>query len=142
MKKNLALIINDEIEYPDNYDSTLLSDIDSIPNHFCENLYIGDLLDYLNPKDLEQTLDKIISKAQKNSEIHIKAPDILQLCWYSARLNMPLHKFRYITYATGRFGCYSMDEILLLLSEKKNISIVSATYCNGYEYAITIKTNE
>jgi len=142
MKQNIAILINSDIDRPNNYDKCNFSDIDSLDNQSCENIYIGDLLDYIVPNDLESTISKIISKAQIGGQLHIKAPDILQLSWYVSRLNLSLTKFRYVVYDTGRASCYSMDEILTVLAQEKNLRIVSATYTNGYEYAITARINE
>jgi hypothetical protein len=137
MKKNIAILIDEEIEYPKDYQCYIVSDISTLKTGY-ENIYIGDLIDYLPPDQIHSKLIEIIDKLVQNGKLHIKGPDILQLCWYCSKLNLDLSKFRYIIYQTGRRSCYSMDEMILVLSDLPGIKIESSSYTNAYEYSITV----
>lgn len=137
MKKNIAILIDEEIEYPKDYQCYIVSDISTLKTGY-ENIYIGDLIDYLPPDQINSKLIEIIDKLVQNGKLHIKGPDILQLCWYCSKLNLDLSKFRYIIYQTGRRSCYSMDEMILILSDLPGIKIESSAYTNAYEYSITV----
>jgi len=137
MKKNIAILIDEEIEYPKDYQCYIVSDISTLKTDY-ENIYIGDLIDYLPPDQINSKLIEIIDKLVQNGKLHIKGPDILQLCWYCSKLNLDLSKFRYIIYQTGRRSCYSMDEMILVLSDLPGIKIESSSYTNAYEYSITV----
>jgi len=141
MNKNIAILIDEEIEYPKDYQCYLIDDITEIKTEY-ENIYIGDLIDYIPINQVKETLQEIIDKLVKNGRLSIKGPDILQLCWYCSKLNLDVNKFRYIVYQTGRKSCYSMDEIILILSNIPGISIESASYVNLYEYSIVVNKNE
>jgi uncharacterized membrane protein len=141
MKKNIAILIDEEIEYPKDYQCYTLNDLSSIQQEY-ENIYIADLIDYLSADKIKSTLEDIVSKLTSNGKLHIKAPDILQLCWYCSKLHLDLSKFRYIIYQTGRKSCYSMDEILLILNSIAGTKIELASYINAYEYSITIIKHE
>jgi len=141
MKKNISILIDEEIESPNGYVSYNLKELESLGTEY-ENIYIGDLIDYLKTDDIQPTLQKIIDKIKLDGKLIIKGPDILQMCWYCSRYNLDLPKFRYIVYNTGRKSCYSTEEIMIILGSIKNIEIISASYSNIYEYSIIIKKNE
>lgn len=141
MKKNIAILKDHEIDHPKDYHVYLLEELDSIETGH-ENIYIGDLIDYLKIETISEILEKIIEKLDIDGKLIVKAPDILQLCFYCSKFNLDLLKFRYIIYQTGRISCYSSDEILMILSAFKNIKIESVSYANLYEYSITVRKNE
>lgn len=136
MKKNIAILIDEEIEHPKDYQYYSIQDLESL-NTDNENIYIGDLIDYLSPNNIIEVLQEITNKLAKNGKIHIKAPDIFQLCWYCSKFNLDLTKFRYIIYENGRKSCYTMDEIVLILTNIPDIKLESISYVNAYEYSIT-----
>ena len=143
MTKNIAILTSEEIEYPKDYRFYSIQEIEKIENNKYDNIYIGDLIDYLSSNMVTNILQNILNKLKDNGKIHIKAPDILQLCWYCSKLQLDLTKFRYVVYQTGRKSCYSIDEIILVLKNISGIEIESASYTNGYEYSITAnKINE
>lgn len=137
MSKNIAILIDKDIEYPEDYNYYLLEDIDNLSSDH-ENIYIGDLLDYVAESRVVETLNNIVDKLEKHGRLHIKGPDILQLCWYVSRLNMDLLKFKNILYENGRISCNSLDEVVVILGQIPGIKIESASYVNAYEYSITI----
>lgn len=140
---NIAIILNEECKYPSDYRDYLISDIDDIPKNSCDNLYIGDLFDYIDTNNIIDLLKQLIEKIKvEDGLLHIKAPDLLQSCWYTARMNLDINKLRYILYQTNRKNCYSLEEIVSLINSVENTEIVSAFYVNGYEYSITINKYE
>ncbi len=141
-KNNIAILHNEEIQAPDKYKVHTLETYSVLADESCDNIYIGDLMDYISPTTLKEITETIISKLRKGGEIHIKAPDLLQLCWYSSRLNLHLSKTRYVLYGSNKIACYCMDEIILALKNLGTTSVVSATYANGYEYSITARKND
>lgn len=142
MAKDIALIINEDTQYPDSYSEHELSDIEQIDNNSCDNIFIGDLLDYIPPKDFEDTLNSIVDKTKTDGLIHIQAPDIFQVCWFGARMNLSMDKLRYILYENQRGFCHTFDEMISLVNKIKNTKIDMASYTNGYEYSISIKKHE
>lgn len=142
-QKNIALIINEESKFPSDYTECLVSDMDSIPVGSCDNLYIGDILDYLAKEDIHVFLTNAMQKIRKeNGSVHIKAPDILQTCWYASRMNIDIKDLRYILYDTKRTNCYTLDEIVEIVNSIPNTTINSASYANGYEYSLSLNTHE
>lgn len=142
MTKDIALLIHEESEYPSNYTEHDLSEIETLADNSCDNIFIGDILDYIPPKDFNNTLDNIVSKTKTNGLIHIQAPDIFQLCWLASRMNLNIDKLRYILYDNQRGICHTFDEMIDLLNTTANIKIDTASYTNGYEYSISIKKHE
>lgn len=141
MKKNIAILVDEEIEHPKDYRYYCVSEIDDLNSKY-ENIYIGDLLDYLPQNQIQEIVNKISDKLEDNGQIHIKSPDILQMCWYCAKFNLDLSKFRYIIYQTGRKFCYTLDEIVLLFSKIDKMKVETASYINAYEYSITVTKHE
>jgi predicted SAM-dependent methyltransferase len=141
MKENIAILIDNEIDRPKDYQPFTLSEIDEIKGEYL-NIYIGDLIDYIPYDKIVETLQKICDNLAIGGKLHIKAPDIFQLCWYCAKLNLDLPKFKYIIYENGRRSCYTMDEIVSLLSTIQNLKIEHTSYSNAYEYSITAKKYE
>lgn len=140
---NIALIINDDCRFPSDYKEHLVSDLEEIPEGSCDNIYIGDLLDYLEKDNISLMLTEIISKLKvQDGLVHIKAPDLLQTCWYASRMNIDINNLRYILYETHRKNCHTIDEIISMIQSTENTSVVSASYINGYEYSITINKYE
>lgn len=137
MKKDIAILIREDIEYPKNYRYYDLEDIHDLKSEY-ENIYIGDLIDYLPKDKIKTTIQEIVDKLEQNGKIHIKGPDIFQLCWYCSKLNLDLGKFKYIIYENGRKTCHTLDEIILLFRDIPGIKIDSASYTNAYEYSITM----
>jgi hypothetical protein len=138
MKKNIAILIDEEIEHPKDYKFYSLEEISDLKNDH-ENIYIGDLIDYIPPSEIEGTIQEIVSKLSDTGQLHIKGPDILQLSWFCGRLNIDLKKFRYIIYGTGRKGCYSLDEVMEMTVSGTGLAVASTSYTNGYEYSLTLK---
>jgi len=138
MKKNIAILIDEEIEHPEDYQFCSLEDMADLKNDY-ENIYIGDLIDYITPSEIEGTITEVVSKLSDTGQLHIKGPDILQLAWFCGRLNIDLRKFRYVLYGTGRRGCYSMDEIMEMAASGTGLVVESTSYINGYEYSLTLK---
>ena len=138
MKKNIAILIDEEIEHPKDYKFHSLEEISDLKNDY-ENIYIGDLIDYIPPSNIEKTIKEIVSKLSDVGQLHIKGPDILQLTWFCGRLNIDLKKFRYIVYGTGRKGCYSLDEVMEMAVLGTGLAVESTSYTNGYEYSLTLK---
>ena len=136
---NIALLINEEIEYPNEYKIHLAKDIDEIEDASCDDIYLGDTLDYVPINDSVMFLQKAVKKLKVSACLHIKAPDILQLCWYTVKMNLDLPKLRYILFGNKREHCLSLDECLTIITDVDNVDVESTTYCNIYEYAITIK---
>lgn len=136
---NIAILVNDGIDYPDGYELCLADKLDTLENNSCDNIYLADTLDYLSIDKTIEFLEQVISKLKRLGALHIKAPDLLQLCWYATRMNIDLAKLRYIIFDTKRKNCYSIDECILLLNDIKNLTVESIVYCNGYEYSITAK---
>lgn len=135
--KNIAILIDQEIEYPKDYIFCSLSDLENLKTEY-DNIYIGDLIDYLPKDNIKEVLQEILDKILPNGQLHIKGPDIFQLCWYCAKSNLELSKFRYIIYENGRKSCYTVDEIILLINNIVHIQIDSISYVNGYEYSATV----
>lgn len=138
MSKNIAILIDKEIEYPKDYDFCSIDELEKLKTEYT-NIYIGDLIDYLPTDKTKEILQEILDKIVPNGQLHIKGPDIFQLCWYCSKLNLDLSKFRYIIYENGRKSCYTVDEIIVLISDIPDIQIESASYINGYEYSVAIK---
>lgn len=138
MSKNIAILIDKEIEYPKDYDFCSLNELEKLTTEYT-NIYIGDLIDYLPTDKIKEILQEILDKIVQNGRLHIKGPDIFQLCWYCSKLNLDLSKFRYIIYENGRKSCYTVDEIIVLISDIPDIQIESVSYINGYEYSVAIK---
>jgi hypothetical protein len=138
MSKNIAILIDKEIEYPKDYDFCSLNELEKLTTEYT-NIYIGDLIDYLPTDKIKEILQEILDKIVQNGRLHIKGPDIFQLCLYCSKLNLDLSKFRYIIYENGRKSCYTVDEIIVLISDIPDIQIESVSYINGYEYSVTIK---
>lgn len=141
--KNIALVINEESKIPSDYTECLISDIDTIPAASCDNVYIGDVLDYLPEENIQIFLADVIQKINKeNGMVHIKAPDILQTCWYASRMNIDINNLRYILYDTKRMRCHTLEEIVAIINSIPNTIISSTSYANGYEYSISLNTYE
>lgn len=141
MKKNIAILIDEEVEHPKDYRYYSIDEINDL-NSVYENIYIADLIDYLQIKTIPETLEKISNKLEKNGQLHIKGPDILQMCWHCSKFHLDLSHFRGIIYHPGRVLCYTLDEIISMISQIKNIKVKSAFYVNAYEYSITAIKNE
>lgn len=129
----------DAMEYPDGYKVYLADKLDTLENNSCDNIYLADTLDYFSIDKTLEFLEQVVSKLKRLGDLHIKAPDLLQLCWYSTRMNIDLAKLRHIIFDTKRKSCYGIDECILLLNDIKNLTVESTAYCNGYEYSITAK---
>jgi len=141
--KNIALAFNEESKIPSDYKECLISELDDINDGSCDNLYIGDTLDHINREEIPVFLQKVISKIKvEDGLVHIKSPDLLQTCWYTARMNLDTNKVRYILYETNRKNCYTLEEIVKIINDIENTRIVSAHYVNGYEYSISINKYE
>lgn len=142
-QKNIALIINEDCNFPADYKEHLIEEIDELQDHSCDNIYVGDLLDYLEKETTEDLIKKIFAKNKiQDGRIHIKAPDIMQTCWYASRMNLDITQLRYILYHSRRKNCYTVDEIISIINSIDGVIIESASYVNGYEYSITISTHE
>jgi len=110
---NIALISNDECKIPSDYTGHLISDIEKLAEGSCDNLYVGDMLDYIASENLDIVFTELLKKIKvEDGLMHIKAPDILQTCWYASRMNLETTKLRYILYHTKRKNCYSMEEMI------------------------------
>lgn len=141
--KNIALTFNEESKIPSDYKDCLISELDDINDGSCDNLYIGDILDHIDREEITPFLQKVIGKIKvEDGLVHIKSPDLLQTCWYTARMNLDTNKVRYILYETNRKNCYTLEEIVKIINEIENTRIVSAHYVNGYEYSISISKYE
>lgn len=141
--KNIALIINDDCKFPSDYKEYSIAELDSIPEGSCDNLYIGDLLDYVEQDEQQDWLKKLLTKIKvEDGRLHIKAPDLLQTCWYASKMNLDMNKLRYVLYQTNRKNCYTIDEIASMINLIENARIDSASYINLYEYSITINKYE
>lgn len=141
--KNIALIINDDCKFPSDYKEYNVDELDSIADGSCDNLYIGDLLDYIEQDKQLDLLKKLLTKIKVEIGcLHIKAPDILQTCWYASKMNLDINKLRYILYQTNRKNCYTIDEIASIVNLIENAIIGSASYVNLYEYSITVNKYE
>ena len=138
MKKNIAILIDEEIEHPEDYLFCSLEEMSNLQDDQ-ENIYIGDLIDYIPLSEIESTIKVIASKLSDTGQLHIKGPDILQLAWFCGKLNLDLKKFRYILYGTGRKGCYNLDEVIEMTVTLTGLVVDSASYTNGYEYSLTLK---
>jgi len=140
---NIALISNDECKIPSDYTGHLISDIEKLAEGSCDNLYVGDMLDYIASENLDIVFTELLKKIKvEDGLMHIKAPDILQTCWYASRMNLETTKLRYILYHTKRKNCYSMEEMISTILSIPNSKIVNAHYVNGYEYSITVNKYE
>lgn len=143
MKKNIALILSEDCIFPSDYQEVLMDNIEEIADHSCDNLYIGDILDYYPTSEFKNILDIISKKVRvEDGCVHIKSPDLLQACWYASKMNLDVNKLRYILYETNRKTCYTLDEMVELLNTVEEITILSASYINGYEYQITFNRYE
>lgn len=141
--KNIALIFNEECKIPSDYKECLISELDDINDGSCDNLYIGDTLDHINREEIPAFLQKVVSKIKvEDGLVHIKSPDLLQTCWYTARMNLDTNKVRYILYETNRKNCYTLEEIVKTINNIENTRIVNAHYVNGYEYSISVNKYE
>lgn len=135
---NIAVLVHEKADHPKDYTIIALDKIQDMNEQY-DNIYIGDVIDYIDTANILDLLVHLTTKLTDNGHIHIKAPDLLQLCWYASRMNIDLAKIRYVLYDTGRRHCYTMDEIAFMLNQIQNISIVNACYVNGYEYSLTIQ---
>lgn len=142
MSKDIALVISEDAIHPSTYKEHLFSELDELNNNSCDSIFLGDLFDYINIDDFMSILNSIIDKVKTNGLIHIQAPDIFQLCWYAARMNLDLSKLRYILYENKRKTSYTFDEMISVLENIENIKITTASYSNGYEYSISVQKNE
>ena len=136
--QDISILMSEDLESPEGYKKYEINDLENIKEESCDNIYIGDLFDYFEIRALPELIDTIISKIKQNGRLLIKAPDILQLSWYTCRLNLELSKLRYILYDTNRKACYSLDEILNVFSSINAIDIETAYIINGYEYSILV----
>jgi len=137
--KKIALLLHEEADYPKGYNTNLINELEDLKENTYEDIYIGDLLDYFDTeKSIELLLD-ISSKLKEKGLLHIKAPDLMQMCWYVYKTNLDLPKFRYVLYDTKRTISYSMNELILILTDVKGITVQSASFCNGYEYSVTVR---
>jgi len=141
MKKNIAILIDEEIEHPKDYRYHSLDELENLPDSQYENIYIGDLLDYIPPDQIQELLAKISKKLAKDGKLNIQGPDILQMCWYCSKFNLDISKFRYIIFQTGKKICYTLDEVVSMVSTT-DLKIESASYINAYEYSIMVVQNE
>lgn len=139
---NISILINEDIESPAGYKVYEVEDLENIKEESCDNIYIGDLLDYYNVNNLPNLVDSIIAKIKTDGKLLIKAPDLLQLSWYTCKLNLDLNKLRYILYETNRKACYTLDEIIDALNHIDTVTVDTANLTNGYEYSIVVCKNE
>lgn len=141
--KNIALIFSEECKIPSDYKECLISELDNINDGSCDNVYIGDTLDHISREEIPSFLQKVVSKIKvEDGLVHIKSPDLLQTCWYTARMNLDTNKVRYILYETNRKNCYTLEEIVKIINNIENTRIVNAHYVNGYEYSISVNKYE
>jgi hypothetical protein len=142
-KNNIALILNEEDKYPSDYNEHFVSEIEKIPTGSCDNVYVGDIFDRIEQEHISSMLKNIVEKVKiEDGLVHIKSPDILQLSWYTSRMNLDVHRLRYVLYQTNRKNCYTLEEMIDMILSVPNIGIVNAHYENGYEYSITINRYE
>jgi hypothetical protein len=138
-QKNNKLFISqyETSNIPTGYDLYLFENLDEIPNHSLEQIFISDLLDGYVDRDIYSILNTVISKLKHNGILHIQSLDLEQFCVYMNHRIIGIER-KSILY-NNRINIQSLSSLCDILIKNSNITILSRKYVNGFEYYIEAK---
>jgi predicted SAM-dependent methyltransferase len=110
------------------------SEINTINNNSCEQIYIGDLLDYLNYNEAMVILDILVDKLALSGSICIQSADLFLLCSAVVFNDIDQQVSKLVLF-NNKKTIYNMSEIQTELNNR-NLEIVEKKYINIFEYYI------
>lgn len=125
----------DTPSYPSGFEPVLYKDVDNIPDHSLEEIFLIDLLDNFPDPTLSSVLSSIAIKLKAGGSLHIQSLDFEQFCTYVSLRTIDISA-KNLLYET-RKNVHTMSIIEKLLNDPKlKLKIVSKKYINGIEYYI------
>ena len=113
-----------------------LEKIDNIEACSIESIYIHDLLDYIEEKDLNKTIRILKSKLIDGGKLYIQGTDIksASAALLYGQINTIVYKS--MIYGIGKKSTYTTSDIKELLLEIDGLKILSINYINASQYYI------
>lgn len=125
----------------DNFEFVSVSKIKKIKKNSVDEIYIGDLLDYLSSDDGLVILNEIISKLVSGGKLHMQSSDAK--CLASALLynNINITIYKGIIF-NNKKNIYTLTEIKNILTNIPNIKISKCKFINAIQYYVECFKNE
>lgn len=125
----------------DNFEFMSVSKIKKIKKNSIDEIYIGDLLDYLSSDDGLIILQEIVTKLTSGGKLHIQSSDAK--CLASALLynNINITIYKGLLF-NNKKNIYTLTEIKNILSGIQNIKISKCKFINAIQYYIECFKNE
>ena len=125
----------------DNFEFMSVSKIKKIKKNSIDEIYIGDLLDYLSSDDGFIILQEIVTKLTAGGKLHIQSSDAK--CLASALLynNINIAIYKGLLF-NDKKNIYTLTEIKNILSGIQNIKISKCKFINAIQYYIECFKNE
>lgn len=116
--------------------------IDNIQGCSIESIYIHDLLDYVEEKDLKKTIRILKSKLIEGGKLYIQGTDIksASAALLYGQINTKVYKS--MIYGIGKKSTYTTSDIKELLLEIDGLKILSINYINASQYYIECVLHE
>jgi predicted SAM-dependent methyltransferase len=133
-KLNLFIGIVKPEFLPVGTDFVAASDIATINSNSCEEIYVGDLLDYLEYNEAMIILDTLVDKLIVSGSLAIQSADLFLLCSAVAFSDIEQQIAKLILF-NNKKTIYNMQEIQTEL-KNRNLDIVEKKYINIFEYYI------
>jgi hypothetical protein len=102
----------------------------------CDDILIGDLLEYFDYSDCSETLSNIVNRLQNKKKLFIQGVDAKFVSYHFATDQMNLDVFNAFVFGVGKKYLYNISKIKNLLKTNDNIDILSIKFINSFNYYI------
>lgn len=113
-----------------------LKQIKKIKKASISEIYIGDLLDYIDIDNENQIISEIINKLSPKGKLHVQGVDAKSLASYLIYNNINVELYRNILYNNNKKNIHTLGSLKNLLSFYGNLQLNKARYINNIQYYV------
>jgi len=110
--------------------------IKKIKKNSVEQIYVGDLFDYLADNEVLEYIDEIIFKLPKNGKLIIQSIDPRCLASELLYNNMHIGIYKNLLYGLGKKNTHTLGEIKKIILSSGHMKIDQCRFVNNVQYYV------
>jgi len=113
-----------------------LNNIKKIRRSSVDEIFIGDLLDYLDDENAITLLNNLCLKIKKNGKLYIQSNDAKCLCAALIYDNINTKIYKNILFSYQKKNIFTLNEIKRMIRSIDSLGIEKCKFLNGVQYYI------
>lgn len=120
----------------DNFEFYDANKIKKLKNNSLEAIYIGDLLDYVNPNNSVELIATICSKLKSGGLLHIQSNDSRSLASALIYNNINNKIFKNMIFGSEKKTIYTLGELKQVINDVVELKVTKCKFLNAIQYYI------